>query len=109
MVSPLYFCLESLGQFVADGLGGPIIAAGALLEMIVDVCDADTEYQVVTARQKEREAALKREKKMARQFKMAADLSRKRNEKIQRKMAEIIKAMARQQQQQQQQSKAEKP
>ncbi len=93
MANPLYFCLESLGQFAADGLGGPIIAAGAALEMVLDVCDADSEYQVRSARQEERSKSLEAQKKMAALFKAAAKTANKKNAAVQGTLASVIMAL----------------
>lgn len=90
MGNPLYFCLGSLGQFAADGLGGPIIAIGAALNMVLDICEADTEYQTVTARQDEREKSLKQQKKMAADF---AQVVQEGNE-MQLKLVEMIHRLA---------------
>jgi hypothetical protein len=91
MANPLHFCLESLGQFTG---GGPLILAGSLLDAILDICNADTEYQVRTAQQDAEEAHLKAVRELNKKFAAAAKAAAEENKAAMDEMVRMATILA---------------
>ena len=91
MAEPLHFCLGSALQYAALG---PFFLIGQVANVVLDVCDADTQYQTTTARQEEREASLRREAELARKMKAAHEASKKASQERERQLAELVLKLA---------------
>lgn len=90
MANPLHFCLRSLGEFTGMG---PMILVGEALNRLLDITDADTEYQRQMATMDEREVSLSEQKKIAKRFRQAAQVSEKKHRETEAALSALVERL----------------